>query len=127
MTIRKTWWRLLVVLLVAGGGFGAPGLYPTALLGSGVMAQLLCSGTFVSKRDPATIRREDLSGPGYELLSLFQWHVDYRRKRVAASLLSLGQRSAIFHHGLGCTLSTSNTEDQLSVQFDSASGSRPRL
>ena len=80
------------------------------------MAQLLCSGTFVSGRNPAAVVTEDLSGPGYEPLSFFQWHVERENKRVTASLFGLGERSALFRDGLGCTLSIDRTEAELSAQ-----------
>ena len=81
----------------------ASNLYPTAILGSGFLAQLLCSSTFVSHRDPQAVVAEDMSGPGYELISFFQWRVESDRKRVTASMFGLGRRAAIFREGLGCT------------------------
>ena len=116
MAVRKIGFWLMVALLVAGGALVAPSLYRTAVLGSGVMAQLLCSGTFVSGRNPAAVVTEDLSGPGYEPLSFFQWHVERENKRVTASLFGLGERSALFRDGLGCTLSIDRTEAELSAQ-----------
>jgi hypothetical protein len=71
MGLRKIGFWLMVALLVAGGALVASSLYRTAVLGSGVMAQLLCSSTFVSGRDPEAVVTEDLSGPGYEPLSFF--------------------------------------------------------
>jgi hypothetical protein len=50
MGLRKIGFWLMVALLVAGGALVASSLYRTAVLGSGVMAQLLCSSTFVSGR-----------------------------------------------------------------------------
>ena len=87
MALRKIGFWLMVALLIAGGALVAPSLYRTAVLGSGVMAQLLCSSTFVSGRDPAAVVTEDLRGPGYEPLSFFQWQVERqnheRRHRIA--------------------------------------------
>jgi hypothetical protein len=104
MALRKARFWLLAALIIAVGILGAPSLYRTAVLGSGVLAQLLCSSTFVSRRDPQAVVAEELSGPGYELLSFFQWSVDPEGKRVTASLFGLGRRSALFRDGLGCTL-----------------------
>ena len=116
MGLRKIGFWLMVALLLTGGVLMAPSLYRTAVLGSGVMAQLLCSNTFVSGRDPEAVVTEDLSGPGYEPLSFFQWQVERQNKRVIASLFGLGERSALFREGLGCTLSIDRTEAELSAQ-----------
>ena len=102
MGLRKIGFWFMVALLVAGGALVASSLYRTAVLGSGVMAQLLCSSTFVSGRDPKAVVTDDLSGPGYEPLSFFQWQVERQNKRVIASLFGLGERSALFREGLGC-------------------------
>ena len=70
MRFGKVWLWLLAAIVVAAGASAAPSIYRTTLLGSGFVAQLLCSGTFVSRRDPQAILTEDMSGPGYELLSV---------------------------------------------------------
>jgi CubicO group peptidase (beta-lactamase class C family) len=116
MALRKAGFWLLTALVIAVGVLGAPSLYRTAVLGSGVLAQLLCSSTFVSRRDPQAVVAEELSGPGYELLSFFQWSIDREGKRVSASLFGLGRRSALFRDGLGCTLVIGIPEDELKAQ-----------
>ena len=50
----------------------APWAYRVALVGSGFSAEILCGGVFISGRDEAAVRSEDLSGPGYALLRLFR-------------------------------------------------------
>jgi hypothetical protein len=50
--LRNVWFWVLAASVIAVGVVGGPSLYRTAVLGSGFMAQLLCSGTFVSHRDP---------------------------------------------------------------------------
>lgn len=118
MAPRKAWVWLLAATLITGGAAGAPSLYRTAVLGSGVMAQLLCSGTFVSGRDPEAVMAEDLSGPGYGFLWFFRWRVDREAKSATASLFGLGRRTAIFREGLGCTLAIGRTEAELKAQAD---------
>ena len=88
----------------------APSLYRTAVLGSGFMAQLLCSSTFVSHRDPQAVLNDDMTGPGYELLSFFRPHVAREAKRVTVSMFGLGERTSIFREGLGCTLVVDGTQ-----------------
>ena len=61
MALRKIGlWLMVALLPIAGGALLAPSLYRTAALGSGVMAQLLCSSTFVSGRDPKAVVTGDL-------------------------------------------------------------------
>ena len=116
MVHRGIWFGILAAAILTLGATIAPGFYSTAILGSGFLAQLLCSGTFVSHRDPQAIVTEDMSGPGYELLSFFQWQVERNRKRATASMFGLGHRVAIFREGLGCTLIVDTTEDDLRAQ-----------
>jgi CubicO group peptidase (beta-lactamase class C family) len=129
MVHRGIWFGILVAAILTLGATIAPGFYSTAILGSGFLAQLLCSGTFVSHRDPQAIVTEDMSGPGYELLSFFQWQVERNRKRATASMFGLGHRVAIFREGLGCTLIVDTTEDDLRAQagggFPAPSASDP--
>ena len=122
MRFRKAWLWVLVAIVVAAGAAAAPSIYRTAVLGSGFMAQLLCSSTFVSRRDPQAVLTEDMSGPGYELLWFFQPRIEREAKRVTASMYGLGRRTAIFREGLGCTLVVDSTEDELRAQ---AAGSLP--
>jgi hypothetical protein len=65
------WILVAVVAIAAAAAAVAPGLYRTAVLGSGFLAQRLCGDVFISKRDPDAVLAEDLSGPGYELLWFF--------------------------------------------------------
>jgi CubicO group peptidase (beta-lactamase class C family) len=118
MLPRKLWPWLLAILIVAAGMAVAPTIYRTAVLGSGVLAQLLCSGTFVSQRDPSVVLAEDMAGPGYELLWFFNPQVDREAKRATASMYGLGRRTAVFREGLGCTLIVDSTERKLRAQAD---------
>ena len=85
---RKVWlWAgaTLLALLAAVAIWQGPRLYRTALLGSGFSAEIFCGGVFVSGRDPASVKSEDLTGPGYELLRYFQTHIDIDARRVTSS------------------------------------------
>jgi CubicO group peptidase (beta-lactamase class C family) len=116
---RKLWLWLtaaLLVLLAAVAMWQGPRLYRTALLGSGFSAEILCGGVFVSGRDPATVKAEDLTGPGYELLHYFQTGIDADAKSVSASAYGLAPQTAIYRDGLGCTLIDGKTESELRAQ-----------
>jgi len=123
MPLRKAWFWLLAASVIAAGT--AASIYRTAVLGSGFMAQLLCSSTFVSHRDPQAVLTEDMSGPGYELLWFFQPRVEREARRVTALMFGLGRRTAIFREGLGCTLIVDRTEDELRAQAPDTSLSPP--
>ena len=47
---RKVWLPFILVALGIAAAIGLPRVYSTALLGSGVAAQILCAGVFVSGR-----------------------------------------------------------------------------
>jgi hypothetical protein len=92
-----------IIAAVAAAVAVAPGLYRTAVLGSAFLAQRLCGDVFISKRDPAAVLAEDLSGPGYEPLRFFQSSVDRERRLVTASAFGVGRQISVFREGFGCT------------------------
>jgi hypothetical protein len=53
-------WFWTFAAVAAAAGPIAPGLYRTAVLGSGFLAQRLCGDVFISKRDPDAVLAEDL-------------------------------------------------------------------
>ncbi len=82
-------------------------------IGTGFIAKMLCSGVFVSNRDPGAVMREDLwIAKKYSIGA----EVDYKEKSVTASIKGLFERRAIFREGLGCTLILGTTEDELRKQ-----------
>jgi hypothetical protein len=125
MVHRSLWLGMMAAVTLTLGAVVSTNLYSTAVLGSGFLAQLLCSSTFVSHRDPQTVVAEDMSGPGYELVSFFQWQVERDRKRATASMFGLGNRTAIFREGLGCTLVVNSPEDELRAQAGGAVSPAP--
>jgi CubicO group peptidase (beta-lactamase class C family) len=100
----KLWLWTAAIATGATVAVVAPRAYRVALVGSGFSAEILCGGVFISGRDEAAVRAEDLSGPGYALLRLFRDTIEVKEKRVTASLLGLAKQTAIFRDGLGCTL-----------------------
>ena len=60
----------------------------------------LCSGVFVSQRDPQVVLREDLAG----VLDLITTEIDAKGKSVSAAFALIPRQRAIFREGLGCTL-----------------------
>lgn len=100
---------------IAAAGIVGAGLhvYRVARVGSGVSAEILCGGVFVSGRAAGDVRAKDLSGPGYELLRFFDRTVDQDKKRVTASAYGLAGQTALYREGLGCTLTDGRSETNL--------------
>jgi hypothetical protein len=107
---------LAAAILLAGAVAAGPFAYRVALVGSGYSAEILCASVFVSGRDEAAVRAQDLTGPGYELLRFFRQEVERDERCVTASLHGLAAQTAIFRDGLGCTLIDGRTEDELRAE-----------
>jgi len=105
---------LLAFILVISACAGST---PILSIGSGHKAKVLCSDVFVSKRDPASILREDLAGD-YQGNRYFQTKIDYEDRSVTASSFGLAKRKAVFRPGLGCTVVNDYSEEQVRSQFN---------
>jgi CubicO group peptidase (beta-lactamase class C family) len=73
---------------------------------TGFMANVLCSGTFISGLDPQRVLTETTAAmPGAGLIS---WVLDYKLDRtskdVTVTLLGLGRSRAVYRGTLGCVL-----------------------
>jgi CubicO group peptidase (beta-lactamase class C family) len=110
------WLMLALILVVTAGGIAGPRVYRTAVLGSGIMAQTLCEGVFISHREPHDLLTQDLAGPGYGLLQFFQPRVDRKAEKVTTSAYGLAPRTSIYRDGLGCTLLDGRSEAALRAQ-----------
>ncbi len=75
-----------------------------AAAGTGYGAKQLCSGVFVSGRDPRTVLEEDLG----DLPAVISAHANPDTGTVTASLGPLS-RTAHYREGLGCTLAAGGT------------------
>ena len=84
-------------------------------VGSGFVAKYLCSGTFVSLRDPETVFQQDVA-PINPLAARFSFAIDRQNKRVTANLLGLFGQTAVWREGCGCTLVVGATEEQIRSQ-----------
>jgi CubicO group peptidase (beta-lactamase class C family) len=79
-------------------------------IGTGSKAKILCSGVFVSGRDPAAVEAEDLGF--HPLFKLFKAKVDWSGKIVTCSLLGTGlfRAKAIYLEGFGAVLLSGRKE-----------------
>jgi CubicO group peptidase (beta-lactamase class C family) len=113
---RGFWLMLTAILVMTAGAIVIPRVYGVALLGSGYMTQILCTGMFVSGRSMDEVMAEDLSGSGLGLLALFQPTVVRDAETVTASAYGIGRQTAIHRDGLGCTRPDGNDEKRLRAQ-----------
>ncbi|MBU1742964.1 MAG: beta-lactamase family protein, partial [Proteobacteria bacterium] len=86
-------------------------LYNLAPIGAGYVAKHLCSGVFVSGRDPEQIKALDLKRGGFVKVA-----IDRQNKSVTGSVFGLFERRAIYRPGLGCTLVIGRTEAEIRNQ-----------
>src|SRR5580692_13173994 len=80
---------------------------------SGYGAKVLCSGVFVAGRNPEQVIKNDLSGFP---LNLGTYEVDRADSSVTGKVWGMAVRKAIYRYGLGATLVSGMTEDELRGQ-----------
>ena len=113
---RGFWVTLAVILVVTAATILLAPLYRVALLGSGYMAQTLCSGMFVSGRSMDELMAQELASAGSGELAYFQAAPDHDARTVSASAYGFASQTAIFRNGLGCTLIDGKSEADLRAQ-----------
>lgn len=95
---------VLALAALAGLAYGGWMLWRLAPIGSGYAAKMLCSGVFVSGRDPLQVINEDILAGNPSLLRLTAARVDRATMATSATFLGMARREAQFRPGLGCTL-----------------------
>jgi CubicO group peptidase (beta-lactamase class C family) len=95
---------LLLVLAAVYLGYANREYAGQLPIGCGFKAQILCSGVFVSGRDPKTIAAEDIGF--HPLFKLMKANIDRDEKSVTASLFGIGlfKKKAVAIEGLGSVL-----------------------
>jgi CubicO group peptidase (beta-lactamase class C family) len=81
-------------------------------IGTAYKAKVLCSGIFISKRNPENILKEDLEG----ILSIIDSKIDCEGSSVTTSFPGIPSQQAIFRDGLGCTLLADASEMEVRGQ-----------
>jgi len=79
---------------------------------TGIEAKMLCSGVFVSGRDPESVLNEDL----HRSVNYIRRQVNHVTKSATATAFGLITRRAIFREGLGSTLLVGVSEEELRSQ-----------
>ncbi len=84
-------------------------------IGTGFAAKYLCSGTFISLRDPAIVFEQDVR-PVNPLANVIRWRVDREEQSVTASAFGIFKSKAIYRQGCGATLVVGATMEELRRQ-----------
>jgi hypothetical protein len=91
---------VILALVITAGWW----LWRAAPIATAFYAKTLCSGVFVSGRDPASLLSQELSPDDIPELRPVRAEVDRERRRVIARFAGLAERVAQFRPGLGCTV-----------------------
>ena len=106
MITRRLFFILTTTAVVSALVLTAARARDVPKVATGFVANILCSGTFVSGQDPDRVFSETTAAmPGAGLIT---WALDYKldraRKDVMVTLLGLGRSHAVYREGLGCYL-----------------------
>lgn len=119
LTKKRIWTGIIIILallFVFVGYFivSNTSTFQLAPIGIGYKAKILCSGVFVSHREPQSILSEDLSYPPE--LGITHAKINFEDQSVTASVYGLMKRQAVYREGLGCTLLSGFSEDEILSQ-----------
>ncbi|NJN22094.1 MAG: serine hydrolase [Leptolyngbya sp. RL_3_1] len=91
-------------------------LWRLLCLATAYKAKLLCSGVFVSQRDPQSLLNQDLAVDELFFLRFISTTIDAEAQTVTASIFGLARRTALYRPGLGSTLVIDTTLEALRQQ-----------
>ena len=103
-----------VILIAAMIGFGWF-FSKAAPIGAGYVAKYLCSSTFISKRDPKIVFKEDVA-PVNPLAKIVNWNIDRKKQSVTVDSFGMFPLKAIYRKGCGCSLVIDTTEEKMRNQ-----------
>ena len=102
---------LLLIIMIGAGYY----LYCAIPIGTGYTAKYICSATFISKRDPLDVFKDDVA-PVNILATVIHPQVDYAEKIVKVSALEIFTRQAVYRDDCGCTLVVGTNAEVLQNQ-----------
>jgi CubicO group peptidase (beta-lactamase class C family) len=105
--------RLILILIFILFIYGDYYLWQRVSLGVGVRAKTLCSGVFISNREPNAVMNEDPQ----KFVNFIHMEVDLNNMHSVATGFGFVTRRAIFREGLGATILNDSTEVQLRNQY----------
>jgi hypothetical protein len=111
--MRKKLVRTILIVLALAVIYGIYFLWNSFPILTGYNAKLMCSGIFVSHRSETDILHTDLSGG---LMRLAKCDVNYLDSTVTASVWGMARQKAIYRCGLGSTLVSELSEEEIRAQ-----------
>ena len=115
---RPSLWLGAVAVLVAAAGYLTPygGVAIHGLpVGTGVAAELACSGVFVSDRTLDDVVQKDIRRLS-PLTGMNRYALNRANRSVSVTALGLVTRTAIYRPGIGCTLLVDSNAQALRAQ-----------
>jgi hypothetical protein len=91
-------------------------------IGTAYTAKILCSGVFVSQRDPQSLLGSDLSADDLSILRHIDVQVDRGLREVTATFFGLVKRKAVYSEGRGCTVDLGKTAKSTAPRHDGSLG-----
>lgn len=102
-----------LVFLILGIGFGLSYAWKSFPLISSYGSKIMCSCIFLSERDEKSVMSQELRAFP---ISLGDFKLDRKGKKVIGSVFGLAQRVAIYQEGQGCTLLSGMEEAEVRNQ-----------
>jgi CubicO group peptidase (beta-lactamase class C family) len=109
----KVFIRIVLVALLLIVAYAAYYLSQALPIVAGYGAKNLCSCVFVAGRDPQQVVAQEL---GASLVNLGTYEAHFEDSSATGSVFGLAKRKAIFRKGLGCTLISEISEEELRNQ-----------
>jgi CubicO group peptidase (beta-lactamase class C family) len=109
----KLFKRIILIALIVMMGYAVYYLSQALPIIAGYGAKNLCSCVFVAGRDPQQVMAQELGG---SLVNLGTYKAHYEDSSATGSVLGLSERKAIYRKGLGCTLVSEISEEELRNQ-----------
>lgn len=105
--------RTLLIIILIGVGYGVSYIWRALPILTGYGAKMVCSCTMIAGRDVQDVINDELST---SLLSKGTYHADFTDSSATGSIWGLAKRKAIYRKGLGCTLLSDISEEELRNQ-----------
>ncbi len=113
MKAKKIIVRSLLIILLAAIGYLVYYCWISFPILTAYGSKVMCSAVFVSGRDENQVRKQDL---GAYMMQLGDFKVNYADSSATGSILGLAKRKAIYRDGLGVTVVSERSEQQIRSQ-----------
>jgi CubicO group peptidase (beta-lactamase class C family) len=113
MKLKKIIVRSLLVLLIAATGCLIYYCWKSFPILTSYGSKVMCSAVFVAGRNEQQVRDQDLSA---YMMKLADFKVNYTDSSVTGSILGFAKRKAIYRNGLGATLVSELSEQDIRMK-----------